>query len=798
MKGKRYFIIILAVILGIASPSVQATLSTDALGITFGTANDVGASLDTVYSVALGDLDNDGDLDVVSGSGPNENYELIVWQNDGTPFSGLWPFNDVGATSPDSNAMMCVALDDLDHDGDLDIVSGTSRGEVIVWQNDGTPFSGTWPSNQVGSASWSTRVALGDLDGDGNLDIVSGETGGFVIAWRNDGTPFSGAWVSNDVGASTATVYSIAVGDLNNDGRLDIVSGSAPGEDYEVIVWQNDNSPFSGLWPSNNVWATSSEVVRSLALGDLDSDGDLDIVFGTNWQEDHQVSVLQNDGTPFSGLWVQNGALLSETIYSVALGDLDNDGDLDIVSGSDSTAGTEVSSLQNDDTPFSGLWALNEVGHSDSSIRSVAIGDLDNDGDLDVVSGSHEAEDYEIIAHENTLPERPWPLAFPSNNVGAGLAGVYSVALGDLDNDGDLDAVSGSGSSAAYEIIAWQSDGTPFDGPWTSHNVGSSDDYVWAVVVGDLDDDGDLDIVSSGGTREDYEIIAWRNDGTPGSMLWIPNDLGTGGDDVWSLALGDLDNDGDLDVISGRGADTQYQVVVWENEGTPLSGPWTYNDVGASNDDVWSVAVGDLDNDGDLDIVTGSGLSESHEVIAWQNDGTPFSGDWPRSNVGASSDSVWAVALGDVDNDGDLDIVSGSAPGEDYEVIVWQNDGTPFGGLWAQNDVGTIATGVWSLALGDMDNDGDLDAVSGDVSESGPYHIIVWKNNGTPFDGLWEKKDMGTADARTYSVALGDLDTDGDLDVVSSGGYLGADAEVIAWQNGGEIGKVCLPLVLRY
>ena len=85
------------------------------------------------------------------------------------------------------------------------------------------------------------------------------------------------------------------------------------------------------------------------------------------------------------------------------------------------------------------------------------------------------------------------------------------------------------------------------------------------------------------------------------------------------------------------------------------------------------MALGDLDNDGDPDIVSGSTSGEDYEVIAWQNDSSPFTGLWAQNDVGASDDTVRSVALGDLDHDGDLDTLSGSQSGEDYEIIAWRN-----------------------------------------------------------------------------------------------------------------------------
>jgi len=796
MKGKLYWIMVSVVMFGLFQTSVKANIITDPLTLSFGTGHDIGASLDDVLTVAMGDLDNDGDLDVVSGSGSAEDNELIAWQNDGTPFSGLWTQNDVGLTS---NTIASVAFGDLDNDGDLDIVSGDFQGLVVAWQNDGTPFTGTWTSIQVADQAWSVRVALGDLDNDGDLDIVGGSdsTEDYeVSSWQNDGTPFSGSWTQNDVGASSDTVNSVALGDLDNDGDLDIVSGSSTGEDYEVIAWRNDGTPFNGYWTPNdvgtpNVGTYPNPNVHSVTVGDLDSDGDLDIVSGNSWQA-AGVIVWQNDGTPFSGFWDQHSpGSIVDTTYSVAVGDLDNDGDLDIVAGVESTAGNEVPGLENDGTPFSGTWTVIEVGHSDSDVNSVAVGDLDNDGDLDVVTGSDSGEDYEVISCPNTITHSPLPLGFPNHPLGTTTDAVYSVAAGDLDHDGDLDLVSGSTLAEDYEIIAWENDRTPFDGTWNQTNVGAAENSIYDVALGDLDNDGDLDVVSVGSSLATYEILVWKNNGTPFSGTWDWNNVGTSTVSVWEVSLGDLDNDGDLDLATM----SKNKVVVWQNDGTPFADPWTPNDVGTSTADVISLELGDLDNDGDLDVVSGSETDEDYELIAWRNDGTPFTGLWTPNDIGASLAYINSVTLGDLDKDGDLDVVSGGNIHEDYEVIAWQNDGSPFSGYWTQNDVGASDAHISCVALGDLDNDGDLDIAStsknGDESE-----VVVWENDDTPFSGLWNRIQMGAGQDYLYTIELADLDNDGDLDLVTGSNDEDASFEIIAWQNGGSL-QTFIPIIFK-
>jgi hypothetical protein len=144
---------------------------------------------------------------------------------------------------------------------------------------------------------------------------------------------------------------------------------------------------------------------------------------------------------------------------------------------------------------------------------------------------------------------------------------------------------------------------------------------------------------------------------------------------VSAIAAGDLDGDGDLDAVSGSWAATGNELVAWGNDGTPFDGGWSQGDVADSDTGIQAVALGDLDADGDLDIVSGDEDGTDEEVVAWLNDGTPYDGGWGRLNVGHSTASVYAAALGDLDADGDLDVVSGSGNAEDYEVIAWQNTG---------------------------------------------------------------------------------------------------------------------------
>lgn len=307
-----------------------------------------------------------------------------------------------------------------------------------------------------------------------------------------------------------------------------------------------------------------------------------------------------------------------------------------------------------------------------------------------------------------------------------------------------------------------------------------------AVALGDLDGDGDLDafIANIGPDR------VWLNDGT---ARFTPTDQLLGDDYSTSVALGDLDDDGDLDAVVGNGYNQPNRI--WLNDGTahftdpgwplgtssthgvaigPLTGsaPGDKPDLFVANEgcnEVWwqwgtfgpvnsgqclgylysqAVALGDLDGDGDLDAFI---ANRGHEKV-WLNDGTGLfadSGQW----LGNSVDQSMAVALGDLDGDGDLDAFVTNGLGVPYADRIYLNNGA---GAFTDSGLALGAEDGRGVALADVDGDGDLDAF---VVNNGPNR--VWLNDGS---GVFTDSGqrLGRWDSR--GVAMGDLDGDGDPD----------------------------------
>jgi hypothetical protein len=232
-------------------------------------ANGVGDLAENFVAITAGDLDNNGWVDLVTGFSSGTN-EVRVWENDGTPFSGAWSGGSGNAVGDTSGQVYSVALGDLDHDGDLDIVSGDNNMDVMIWRNDGTPFNDAWSTSyNIGDGVNSIfGVAVAYLDSDGNLDIVSASisgTGSELVVWENpytsaDTNPFDQTWTAHNV-VDTTSLHAVAVADLNRDSKIDLITGDISNQ---VRVWSNGGS-----------WSFASQAT-------LTGDGDIDALAVTD------------------------------------------------------------------------------------------------------------------------------------------------------------------------------------------------------------------------------------------------------------------------------------------------------------------------------------------------------------------------------------------------------------------------------------------------------------------------------------------------------------------------------------
>ena len=632
-------------------------------------------------SVAWGDVDNDGDLDLAVG---NYGQPSQLYRNQGGTLilDATW--------LPVARPTQSVAWGDVDNDGDLDLAVGNYGQPNQLYRNQGGTLipDATW----LPVARPTQSVAWGDVNGDGYLDLIVGNNGQANQLYRNQ----SGTLVLDATWLPAAQpTQSVAWGDVDNDGDLDLAVGNLRGSNQ---LYRNQG----GMLVLDSTWVPSAQQTTSLAWGDVDGDGDLDLAVGNSFQASqlyrNRGGTLVLDATwkplpsetyglawgdadsdgdldlVVTGLrneiyWNQGGTLTLDPNWtprvggtrSVAWGDVDGDGKLDLATGNFNQLTmiyrNQVSAL----TADSAAWNT-----PTQSTHSLAWGDVDGDGDLDLAVGNNGQPNQLYRNRGGTLiVDTTW---IP------GVQPTHSLAWGDVDGDGDLDLIVGN-ANASNQLYRNQGGALVLDTTWTPDAQ-----FTMSLAWGDVDGDGDLDL-AVGNYGQSNQL--YRNQG--GTLVldttWLPVARPT-----QSVAWGDVDGDGDLDLAVGNKG--QPNQLYRNQSGTLIRDPSWTPDAQPS----MSVAWGDVDGDGDLDLAVGN-YEVSNQLYLNQDGSLVLDSRWIPEPL-TTMNVVW----GDVDSDGDLDLTVAGV-----ESKVYRNEG------------GTLILDPWdppgtgTLAWGDVDNDGDLD-----------------------------------------------------------------------------------------
>lgn len=709
--------------------------------------------------IVLYDIDKDGDLDLLTGIGINDNNgkEIsidVVWLENPMPKNphreNSWKIHKVGNQK---DYIKDIDAGDFDRDGKADIINRGNEKTYIYFQSN--PLK--WTNDVIISHESHEGMDTGDLDKDGDLDIILNgfwfETPGnarngeykkhiYDVKWF---TPVDGSWRDNNA--------AIKVVDMNQDGLLDILISHSELHGFPISLYiaSSIQAVKSDQWSEIQI-DTRFDFCQTLDAADVDNDGDMDVLAakfrrnpseGSKWINEPPYPIIIYYNTDGKATVWNKHVIAEDGMYAGILGDVGSNGSMDIVGPQSYFEGPVkmfTSKIAGSKLPLD-KWTYIQVDNKrDNYVIPGAqpwwnyfgldMYDVNNDGFTDIIAG-----EWYYRNPGGDLSAAWERITFPVE--------VDAVLALDVDGDEFADVIG-----LRLPQILWLEANDREGKTWSYIEIGTmrqtghanSQEYSLAQII----PGGKPEILLTDEVNQYYFEIPANPENTPWTRVTITDD-GSG------YATGDVDKDGFIDLIGSVRSEGVGEVMAgtsdvkkdnsmvswWKNPGNGR-GDWTRFEVGTgTSPDRYVVA--DLNGDGKLDIATSDerypGNTPNAYLTWYEQKGDPTR--WEKHII-VTTKSMNSMDAADIDRDGDIDLVVGEHEmkgranqplPKDEKVIIYENNGE---GKFTPRTVDQGKESHLGTQLADMDGDGDLDIVS--IAWREPQYLHLWRNDAVDYE----------------------------------------------------------------
>ncbi|CAF3346940.1 unnamed protein product [Rotaria sp. Silwood2] len=630
-------------------------------------------------ALAIGDFNKDNQLDLVVVNNGTSTIAILYGLTDGT-FQIKTSYDMGYDSSPHS-----LAVADINDDKKLDIVivnSGTSELAVLLASNNEIFVIHKY---SIGKYSYPFSIAIGNFNSDDYLDIAVANSGtsnvGIFLGYGN------GSFMTIKTYSTGSDSYPdyVIVGYFNNKINLDIIVIDST--NYRLIVLKGYGNGSFSMVRTRRIGANSHP--SSIAVGDFDNDGDSDIAITV--RDVHVVEVFTQ---------YFNYPVVDETVYSTregskphfsTVGDFNNDGHLDVVVANyeSNSIGLFINlgngTFRNQEEYYVGVY---------STPSFLVTGDFNEDQYLDIVLILYNNSKIAILLGYGNGNFSYKEIYSTDENFH-----FYSIAVGDINNDGHLDVIAPDVKNGSFNIFIGYGNGT-FKNIILILTI--IDFYPYVVQCGDLNNDKILDIVAS--DSFDHGIAILFGDGNG----FFQNQLvtSTKGSHSSSIAVGNLNSDNWLDIIYVDEFSAYVVILLNSGNGT-FENVTHYLTVQGSQPH--SVALGYLNDDNLLDIVIANTLDDSINIL-FGNENGKFR---RRTRISTGFESrPKSVVIGDFNNDNKQDFVVANKGNDSIVIFLVHYEADFINGNYFVTGTSLHPS---SVAVGDLNNDGVSDIAAANL-----------------------------------------------------------------------------------